>query len=200
MAISEAFVRSELGPYERRFREAVDAAWADYLTIPLRHRFRFARTRANIVFDLIIGQLLSRLDGAAGVRAIRKDETVKFMIGESLLVRVKKANDAGLGHNIKTQAVMQFIQQAPTIPGLLPDLFKVEICYTEDEAGAEIASVAVTARDDDVKLWSYEIERAGAEIVPLRKAPSDEATDVEEADVAPIALPVAEGTKGKSDA
>lgn len=191
MAFSEAFVRSELGPYEKRIREAVDSAWSDYLSISVRHKFRFARTRANVVFDLIAGHLFATFDGDMKVRFIQKDETIKLLIGESLLVRVKKANEAGLGSNIKTQAVMEFIRQSPDIPGLLPDLFKVEVCYTEDMLGAEIDTVAVTARDDDVKLWSYEIDRVSAEVVemPTRKIDAD---IVEQPDVSPVAAQIDE--------
>ncbi len=188
MGTSEEFVKARLAPYERQLRECVDAAWDEYLSIPIRHKFRFARTRANIVFDLIAGHLFAKFDGDGTVRIILKDETIKLLIG-SLLVRVKKANGAGLGSNIKTQAVLEFIkQEQPEIPGLLPETFKVEICYVEDTAGAEIESVAVTARDDDVKLWSYEIERPADSVVefptkPL--APTTPPADVEETEIVP---------------
>lgn len=190
MAFSEAFVRSELGPYETRIREAVDAAWTDYLSIPIRHKFRFTRTRANIVFDLIAGHLFAKFDGDAKVRLFQKDETIKLLIGDSLLVRVKKANGSGLGSNIKTQAVMEFIKQAPDIPGLLPDLFKVEVCYSENAMGAEIDAVSVTARDDDVKLWSYEIDRVSNTIVPMPSREAD--ADIEQPDVLPVAAQIAD--------
>jgi hypothetical protein len=164
MGSSEEFVKSHLAPYEQKLREAVDAAWAEYLTIPIRHKFRFARTRANIVFDLIVGHLFSKFDGDASVKIKQKDETVKLLIGP-LVVRVKKANGSGLGANIKTQAVLEFVKQQPEIPGLLPEIYKVEICYVEDDTGAEIKSVSVTSRDHDVKLWSYDIDRPDDSIV-----------------------------------
>ena len=88
--------------------------------------------------------------------------------------------------------------------GLLTDAELAGMLDALERLRQDVASGAFVAGDDDedvhTALERGLIERAGAEIVPLRKAPSDEATDVEEADVAPIALPVAEGTKGKSDA
>jgi hypothetical protein len=163
MSVSEEFVRSKLAPYEGRIRAVIDRAWQQFLEIPCRHKFLFPRTRANIVFDLIAGEIFDEFDVDPSVHITRKNETVKFLVrdrGEDeVLCRIKKANGSGLGSNIRTQEVMDFICQEPGIPGLLGDLHKIEICYFEDPTGAEIASVHVTARDNDVKLWSYEIER-----------------------------------------
>lgn len=171
MTVLEEFVRSKLAPYEGRIRSVIDRAWVQYLAIPCRFKFLFPRTRANIVFDLIAGEMLREFDGDASVRVIQKNETVKFLVGGELLCRIKKANGSGLGSNIQTQEVMDFICQEPGIPGLLDDVHKIEICYFEDVTGAEIASVHVTARDNDVKLWSYEIDReesaASGDIVPF---------------------------------
>jgi hypothetical protein len=177
MPPSETVVRSTLGPYEGRIRRCIDRAWADFLTIPVRHRFRFARTRANVVFDLIAGYALAEFDEDQNVRIIQKDETVKLLIGDAILLRIKKANEAGLGSNIPTQSVLEFVCQEPEIPGLLPDVYRIEVCYVEDVSGAEIASVSVTARDNDVKLWSYEIghaESGSADIMPFPKLPDDD--------------------------
>jgi hypothetical protein len=147
------------------------------LTIPVRHKFRYARTRANIVFDLIAGEIAAEFDGEPRIHIINRDETVKLLVDDRLLLRIKKANDDGLGSNIPTQAVLEFVCQEPDIPGLLGDLHKIEICYFEDATGAEIGAVFVTARDNNTKLWSYEIgrpEAASATIIPFPTGPADE--------------------------
>jgi hypothetical protein len=177
--MSESVVRDELRPYEHRIHRVIDQAWADYLTTPFRHRFLFARTRANIVFDLIAGYLLEEFDEDPKVKIINKDETIKVMINDRVLFRIKKANESGLGSNVPTQAVMEFILQESLFAGILPEVVKVEICYFEDQVGAEIASVAVTARDGDSLLWSYEINRhepgaVGAEIIDFPPLPGDD--------------------------
>jgi hypothetical protein len=126
--------------------------------------------RGRITFDLIAGRAFAEFDGDRHVRVLQKDESVKILVEDALLVRIKKANESGLGSNILTQSVMDFVTQEPDIPGLLPDIYKVEICYFEDLTGAEIAAVKVTARDNDKLLWSYEIGRGvgkGAEIIPF---------------------------------
>ena len=73
------------------------------MSIPIRHKFRYARTRANIVFDLIAGEVAAEFDGEPRVRVLQKDETVKLLVDDSLLLRIKKANDDGLGSNIQTR-------------------------------------------------------------------------------------------------
>jgi hypothetical protein len=176
--MSEKTVRTQLQPYEARIRRIIDEAWADYLAIPSRHRFLFARTRANIVFDLVAGSLLREFGDDPNIRLIQKDETVKALVNDTVLFRIKKANEAGLGSNVQTQAVMEFVKQGSLFEGIIPDLIKVEICYFEDDVGAEIGSVAVTARDGDRLLWSYEIEgpaSGGAVIIDFPPQPGDDA-------------------------
>ena len=122
--------------------------------------------------------MAAEFDGEPRVRVLQKDETVKLLVDDSLLLRIKKANDDGLGSNIQTQAVLEFVCQEPDIPGLLGELHKIEICYFEDETGAEIGAVFVTARDNNTKLWSYEIgrpEAISATIIPFPTGPIDDA-------------------------
>ena len=172
MAVAESFVRSRLGPYEARIRSVIDDAWRDYLSIDVRHKFMFPRTRANIVFDLIAGRMIAEFDGDKAIRIIQKDETVKVLVEDVLLLRIKKAANDGLGQNIQTQAVMEFVAQGPEIPGLLPDIYKIELCYFESKTGAEIDSVRVTARDNDDILWWYELGRKASGTVIEFPAPS----------------------------
>lgn len=175
MAVAESFVRSCLAPYEQRIRGVIDAAWADYLSIGVRYKLLFPRTRANIVFDLISGRAIVEFEGDRKVRILQKDETIKLLVEDVLLLRIKKANGDGLGSNIPTQAVMEFIAQGPEIPGLLPDVYKVELCYFESRTGAEIESVRVTARDNDDILWWYELGRGqGAEVIPFPTVGGDD--------------------------
>jgi hypothetical protein len=176
MAVAEAFVRSKLAPYEVRIREIIKGAWSDYLSIGVRHKFLFPRTRANIVFDLIAGRAIIEFEGDKKARVIRKDETVKILVEDALIVRIKKANEDGLGSNILTQSVLAFVAQEPELPGLLSDLCKIEICYFESATGAGVDAIMVTARDNDTLLWSYELGHGeSAEIIPFPTENADDA-------------------------
>jgi hypothetical protein len=50
------------------------------------------------------------------IRAIPKGQTVHFLFRDQILVRFKKANGAGVGANIETQAVIQFVDPQMNIP------------------------------------------------------------------------------------
>jgi len=124
-----------------------------------------------VVFDFIKRRATTEFDGDPNIRAIEKGQTVQFLFRDKVLVRFKKANGAGLGSNIQTQAVQQFIDPQLIIPGLLPDVFRVEVCYHLDKLATRIDQLAVTARQRSRKLWSYELERpASGDVIPFPPA------------------------------
>ncbi len=168
MAIAiESDVREILGRRETHITEIVQGAWNDWMALRNRARLRFARTRANIVHDFMVDRALAAFSGDAGVRAIVRDQTAKFLFDRRVLVRFKKGDCRGLGINIETQAVLAFTDPQLLIPGL-PDVQKIDITYFLNDLQTRIDRVAVTARDNDIRLWTYEIEdRRGAPVLPL---------------------------------
>ncbi|MEJ0048692.1 MAG: hypothetical protein WDN04_23215 [Rhodospirillales bacterium] len=140
---------------ERKIASAVGAAWGDWETCPERGKYsRWPRTRANMVFERVADRLIEQFAGDAGVRFVFMDETIKIVLDELIVLRVKKANALGLGGNVQTQAVLDFVDAQPDIPGL-DGLKKLEVVYVLNELQTEIRSVVVQARDGDMKLYSY---------------------------------------------
>jgi hypothetical protein len=176
MAVAiETEVREVLARREETILAIAHGAWNDWLELPNRSRLRFARTRANIVHDFMIDRAMSAFSGDADVHPIVKDETAKFLFDRRVLVRFKKGDGNGLGSNIETQAVLAFTDPQLLIPGL-PDVQKVDVVYVLNDLQTMIERVAVSARDNDIRLWSYDIEdRSGAVILPLAQpvAPED---------------------------
>jgi hypothetical protein len=168
MAVAiEADVRRALARWESAIQDIVRGAWADWLALPNRSRLRFSRTRANVVHDLMVDRGIAAFNGEADVRVIMKDETAKFLFDRHVLVRFKKGGGKGLGSNIETQAVLAFTDPQLLIPGL-PDVQKVDVVYVLNDLQTMIDRVAVTARDNDVRLWFYDItDRRGAPVLPL---------------------------------
>lgn len=100
-----------------------------------------------------------------------------------MLLRFKKANSKGIGSNIETQAVLEFVDPQLTIPNMLPDIYKVEVCYILDKLATKMDMVAVTKRDRRRKIWSYPIiVDAGDNVVLLPilppTGPQDDAPQV----------------------
>jgi hypothetical protein len=123
----------------------------------------------------MVHRAVTAFDGNPDVHVVYQDETAKFLFKRKVLVRLKKGDSNHLGSNIETQAVLAFTDPQLTIPGL-PDVQKVDIVYVLNDLQTEIDRVVVTARNNDVRLWSYDIEdRRVAPVLPLVQpiAPAD---------------------------
>lgn len=165
---NEQAVRTVLGKYEGVLHDAFHGGWEDWRGLNLGGRLLFpARSRACIVYDFITQRVMSALADDKAVRAVRRDETIKLIIGDSVALRIKKANENGLGSNIRTQATLEFVEQQLELPGL-PNLHKVEAVYVLNPLQTKIDQVLVTARDGDTCLWSYAIAPdSGSKVIPL---------------------------------
>ncbi len=168
MAIAvETDVRNVLLEFEETILDAVYGAWRDWLASPHRAQIRFRRTRANLVHDFMVHRAVAAFDAHPDVHVIHQDETAKFLLKQKVLMRLKKGDANSLGSNIETQAVLAFTDPQMTIPGL-PDVQKVDVVYVLNDLQTAVDRIAVTARDNDVRLWSYEIEdRRIAPVLPL---------------------------------
>ena len=164
----EEVVRKTLQHHEGTILQAFQGGWDDFRELPLGGRLLFpARTRACLVHDFVVQRAITAWDGNSSVRVIRRDETVKFVIADQVLLRFKKADDRGLGSNIPTQASMDFVEQQHELPGI-PNVHKVEVVYVLNRFQTQIDRVVVVARDGDERLWDYVVmPETTAEVVPL---------------------------------
>jgi len=171
-------VRKVLEDFELRMREILEGAWNDWQAMSNR-AILSPRSRASIIFDYIKARALAEFDGDPNIRAIPKGQTVHFLFRNRVLLRFKKANSAGLGSNIETQAVIQFVdQQIPLFA--MPPIYHVEVCYHLDRLTTRMATLAVTARQRNTKLWAYELHRpASGAVVPLPAPPPPDSTPPE---------------------
>jgi hypothetical protein len=163
-------VQAVLEDFHRRLREVIDRAWKEeWLDLPDRARFVFPRrVRAVLVFDGIARLALSEFDSDPNIRVMLQRQTVRFLFRDRVLVRFKKGNARGVGSNIGTQAELDFIDPQRSIPGLVPEIMRVEICYApDDELGIVLSEVAVVARDRHRRVWAYPIDRGERKVVPL---------------------------------
>ena len=153
---------------------AFAAAWSDWENSPDRgHYSRWARTRANMVFERLAARLQEAFVNDPGVRFHFKSETIKIVFDDSIVARVKKANGVGLGENIVTGAVTQFIEAQPDIDGL-GGLKKIEIVYVLNKFQTAIRDVVAQARDGGMQIWRWTLGKGaeGAEIIPFTLPPA----------------------------
>jgi hypothetical protein len=166
-------VRRELAPYEVDILEVVQGAWQDFLDLGIQAKLRYKRNRAGLVHDFMVQRAMNKWPEGSGVTWLEKDETAKFIFGQEVIVRFKKADENGLGANIMTQAVLAFVDPQMNLPGIPEELAKVEVLYSLNALETQINSVTVVARNGDRELWSYVIEdRRGGTVLPLPLAPA----------------------------
>jgi hypothetical protein len=171
---NEADVRSVLQDFHIRLRHVVDDAWQEWLDSPGKAKWVFLpRVRAVMVFDFIARRALEEFATDPNIHVIVKKQTVQFLFKGEVLVRFKKGNAKGVGSNILTQSVLDFIDPQREIPGLVPEIMKVEVCYSLNELGINLSEVAVVARNERARLWAYPLDRAepAADIIPIPTAP-----------------------------
>ena len=102
---NERAVRAVLAKYEPLLFHAIHGGWEDWRALGLGGRLLFqARSRACVVYDFIVQRAMAALAEDQAVRVLRRDETVKFVFHDTVALRFKKANENGLGSNIRTQA------------------------------------------------------------------------------------------------
>ena len=152
-----------------------------------------------MLFEKIAVRLQEQFADDPGVHFVFADETLKIIFDQKLIVRCKKADNRGLGHNIPTLANDLFCAQS----SFLAPMGKVEIVYFIDEYATEIAEVVVQARDGDVRLWSYPInDTALAFTAPVVSLPvasaAPIASDVESL-VQPRSKPIAKDENNKDE-
>jgi hypothetical protein len=169
---AEQDVRDILEQFHARLRKVIDRAWEEWMACDVRGRLIFARPKADIVFDFIARYALIEFGDDADIHVIAKNSTVKFLFKDTVLLRFKKGNSKGIGSNIETNAVLDFIDPQRKLFDL-PNILKIEVCYQPDKLGTLIQDVAVVARDRNKKIWAYPLDgERGADVLPMRSPAS----------------------------
>jgi hypothetical protein len=160
-------VEAILDTFTERLRAVLDRAMDDWSALPNKSWLMFSRDRSTILFSYIIRRALEEFQVDPDIHIVREPQTVKFLFRDSVLVRFKKGNGKGVGSNIETQAVLQFIDPQLSFAGL-PNVNRVEIVYQLDILGTGYAEVSVVARDKNTRVWAYPLTaKPSAEIIPL---------------------------------
>jgi len=126
-----------------------------------------------MVFERLAARLQEAFLDDPGVRFHFKDETIKIVFDDFIVARVKKANGFGLGENIVTGAVTQFVEAQPDINGL-SGLKKIEIVYVLNRFQTAIRDIVAQARDGGMQIWRWTLGKGaeGAEIIPFALPPA----------------------------
>jgi hypothetical protein len=180
---SKETVQAVLSPFHHRIRRVVDLAWAEWrATVDFRAKSKFGpvlypRTMANYIFDAIARYAIAEFGTDPSIHVEIESQTIKIFFKGAVLARFKKGDDNGLGQNIETFAALAFMDADGILPGMPPETAKVEFIWEANDIRTQLESVRVVARDNDLIIWEYEIDReAGSSgaVVAFPTPPSDD--------------------------
>ena len=165
-------VEPVLANFAHRIQGVLDQAMEDWEKMPNKSWLIFRRDQANIIFSYVARHALVEFADDHDVHVMPESQTVKFLFRDAVLIRFKKGNAAGVGSNIVTQSVLEFIDPQLSFSGL-PDVQRVEIVYQLNVIGTGYKEVAVVARDKRARIWAYPLNgKSSAEIIPLPPRPA----------------------------
>ena len=167
-------VQPVINKYREPIVTAVLGAWDDWMKSPYRGVWRYNRSRANFVWEQIIGRVRPAFDEFPSVHIIEGHATCKFLLEDRVLFRFKKGNHVGLSTNIPTQIALAFHDHEKDLLGL-PDVHRVEVVYQLNLLQTKISNVLVVGRDNIEVIWSYSLLDSAELVIPMpMPAPSVE--------------------------
>ena len=163
---NEATVRPILNEIRDQVATAIQDAWEDWLASDFNGVWRCKRSRANFVWEQIIDRAHAALFDHADVHVIDGNETMKFLVQDTVLFRFKKADETGRSSNVATQLALAFHDHDQDLFDL-PEVQRVEVVYKLNRLETKIDDICVVARDGDLIAWEYSLLDAGEAVVPL---------------------------------
>jgi hypothetical protein len=142
---------------ESELYNIVHASWNDWLQSTEFGRTRFARTRANIVWDRMIDRALNLLPDLQDVQYIKLPNTVFFIANNTVQFRFKKGDAKGLSSNYPTPQAIAYHDHEQILLPFLKDLIRVEIVYLLNKTESYVENVFVVARNRNNIAWHYNI-------------------------------------------
>jgi hypothetical protein len=154
--ITEFEARQRFAAYVTPLRRIIFGAWSDWQLSTLAGTSRFARTRANVVWEQIVGRAHSEFFEDPRIRITRKSESCLFLLDEAVLFRFKKGDPAGSTANVPTQAQWDFHDPEQDLPGL-PEIARVDVVYVLNALETAIADVVIVGRNRQKVEWMFSL-------------------------------------------
>jgi hypothetical protein len=175
---TEPYVKAVLGQHEPLLCGMFERAWTSVSSFPGRSQLDFKRTIATLMHQFMMNEVRSQLSAEFDVRFMENHETIRLLVGKTLLVRLKKMDRRGYARAIPTQATLMLtnvVEPSLFCESELPPIFNIDMGYVLNELETRIDHILVAARYGDSVIWSYEADRGvgivAGTIVPRPAAP-----------------------------
>lgn len=141
---------------DRIIRQAVEDAWASVKAMPGRAWWRRKTTTAELVWEHMIENVVAGLADDKDVRVVTHHDTVSFIIGDTVLMRMKKADLQLRTKNYPTAQASLFHAHESDLFGY-SGLQRVEATYVLNRFGTDIDWIGIVAHEQSNVLWQFEL-------------------------------------------
>ncbi len=164
-------VRRILGPHKQQIAKILLEAWDDWKKSSEFSRLRFARTRANIVYDRAVDRALEAFHDNKEIQAVLRQGSAKFVVSEKVIFRYKKGDERGFSTPNENQLSLAYHDHE--VMGLYGPMNeqRVEVIYTLNRLQTEVRKIRVIARDKECKLWEWDITPSAEVVSATDKLP-----------------------------
>lgn len=174
-APNQDVVEDVLSPFSDVIVDVFRQSWQDWIDSGFQSTWEFKRTRANFVWAQMAIRAKEVFEHYPDVRIIEENETLKFLVSDTVLFRLKKGDKSGLTANIKTQLVLAYHDHDVDLFGF-PEIHRVDIVYVLNTLETDIYEILVVGRDGDRVEWTFSLLSSGEGVVEL-PMPSDPPSD-----------------------
>jgi len=137
-------------------RRATTDAWQTLAEkYPDRAWWRRKSTRAAIVWEEAVNNAIAALSKDKGAHVVRHFDTVSFILDDTVLVRLKKADMELQSRNVQTVLSSLFHRHDTDLYGY-SGLQRVESAYVLNKFETDMAWVGIVAREKKAKLFHFE--------------------------------------------
>lgn len=159
---------SLLAPYHSTIGDCIGRAWKQYVSLLQNMPITSPRTRANLLWDWIIGFLKTDF-AQTSVNFQDINQTTWFYISQDVVFRIKKCDEDGFTRNYPTQNALAYYDQDPNLEDMFP-IIRLDIGYIVDDLGTAIKDIRVIFRTGSRVEWKYSILDSMSEIIDLPAA------------------------------
>lgn len=152
-------------------RQAIEDAWATVKGMPGRAWWRRKTTTAELVWEHMIENVIAGLADDRDVRVVTHHDTVSFIIGDTVLMRMKKADLQLRTKNYPTAQATLFYAHESDLFGY-SGLQRVEATYVLNRFATDIDWIGIVAQERNNILWQFELGAdAEGDVVAFPVAP-----------------------------
>jgi hypothetical protein len=137
-------------------RAAIEDAWTKVKAMPDRAWWRRKTTSAELVWEHMVQNAIAGFADDPDVHVVAHHDTISFVIGETVLVRMKKADLQLRTRNYPTAQASLFHAHEVDLFGHA-GLQRVEATYVLNRFQTDIDWIGVVAQEQNNVLWQFEL-------------------------------------------